>query len=139
MIRVFSGKIVQSYIILSLKVCPCRTKLKLSAIFVWLLREQKPQAVDIEFACQSLQKCSFTSLVLQRYFRKRDKAERRAPHRKWPLPANQGPLRGGASRARRSVTLPCVISTFLTCACVYTLVMIALLSNLAGTNVITMY
>lgn len=131
MIRVFSGKIVQSYIILSLKVCPCRTKLKLSAIFVWFLREQKPQAVDIRL--------SQSSLVLQRYFRKRDKAERRAPHRKWPLPANQGPLRGGASRARRSVTLPCVISTFLTCACVYTLVMIALLSNLAGTNVITMY
>lgn len=73
------------------------------------------------------------------HFRKRDKAERRAPHRKWPLPANQGPLQRSASRTRRTVTLPCVISTFLTFACVYTLLMIALLSNLAGNNVITMY
>lgn len=72
-------------------------------------------------------------------FRKRDKAERRAPHRKWPLPANHGRLRKVASRTQRSVTLPCVISTFLMCACVYTLVMIALMCNLAANDVIMMY
>lgn len=73
------------------------------------------------------------------HFRKRDKAERRAPHRKWPLPANHGRLKRVASRPQRSVTLPCVISTFLMCACVYTLVMIALMSNLAANDVIMMY
>ena len=73
------------------------------------------------------------------HFRKRDKAERRAAHRKWPLPANQGPLRRRAPRTQRSVTLPCVVSTFLMCACVYTLVIIALLSILTGNNVIMMY
>ncbi|KAJ7393690.1 hypothetical protein OS493_003348 [Desmophyllum pertusum] len=74
-----------------------------------------------------------------RILRKRERAERRAPYRKWPLPANHGPLRRAASRTQRSVTLPCIISTFLVCACVYTLVMIALLSNLTSTDVIKMY
>ena len=121
--------------------------MKLTEISVWLLLEQKPQAVDIRLSESSRKQfrvklfydvmCLLCLRVV--HFRKRDKAERRAPHRKWPLPANQGPLWRGASRTQRTVTLPCVISIFLMCACMYTLLMIALLSNLDRNNVITMY
>ncbi|XP_022807228.1 uncharacterized protein LOC111344276 isoform X3 [Stylophora pistillata] len=71
--------------------------------------------------------------------RKRDKVERRAAYRKWPLPANHGPLRRNMSRTRRSVTLPCIIYAFLIGASMYMLLLMALLSNLTANNVISMY
>lgn len=71
--------------------------------------------------------------------RKRDKVERRAAYRKWPLPANQGPLRRNTSHTRRSVTLPCIIYIFLIGASMYMLLLIAFLSNLTTNNVISLY
>ena len=73
------------------------------------------------------------------YFRKRDKVERRAAYRKWPLPANQGPLRRNTSHTRRSVTLPCIIYIFLIGASMYMLLLIAFFSNLTTNNVISLY
>lgn len=85
----------------------------------------------------NLQRASLSSLLTLTmlvffflYFRKREKAERRAPYRKWPLPAGRGPSQRAVSRTQRSVTLPCIICTFLVCACLYSLVVIVVLSNL---------
>jgi len=60
--------------------------------------------------------------------RKREKPERRAPYRKWPLPSSRSPSQRAVSRTQRRVTLPCIICIFLVSACVYSLVMIAVLS-----------
>lgn len=58
--------------------------------------------------------------------RKREKAERRAPYRKWPLPSAHSSSRRVSSRAQRIVTLSPIIGTCivgLVCACVCSLVL----------------
>ncbi|XP_029212127.2 LOW QUALITY PROTEIN: E3 ubiquitin-protein ligase RNF180-like [Acropora millepora] len=63
--------------------------------------------------------------------RVRAKSERCAPYRRWPLPSSVGPVpRRSTSRSQRSVTLPCIFGTFLVCACVYSLLVIFLLSRM---------